>query len=233
MPSLETWEVLKSLGFIEDEGVFSDPPGGLSIHIGGFKLSASVCINLSFHPVILFTGVFATKRKIGEINFEMPREVESDEQATAWLAWSLDQQIGPNFVATDAIPWLEIGRRNYDLLPWKRRHAAYESRTQCHVDRDWMRLALQKLRLALTLLPPDEMVYFGFDGEILKIETTEGLIAMPGVGIAWPLRASVSAAKLVNLPRRLTVPSISVSYWEGNLRLGNHMFQAEQEEVLS
>ena len=70
MSPLITWNVLKSLGFKEDKGVISDPPGGLSCHFDGFKLSASVCINRSFYPIILFTGVYATERTIGEVNFE-------------------------------------------------------------------------------------------------------------------------------------------------------------------
>lgn len=233
MSPLITWNVLKSLGFKEDNGVISDPPGGLSYHFDGFKLSASVCINRSFYPIILFTGVYATGRTLAEVHFEMPREVESYEQAAAWLAWSLEQQIGRSFGTISAMPWLEIGRRNYDLLPWERSRVAYELRPHCYVDRDWMRLALRKLRAALTMSPPKGMVHFGFDGEILKIETSGELIAVPGTGRAWPFRVSVPVAKLEDLPKRLIQPSIPVSYWEGRLILGNRGFPAEQEEAAS
>lgn len=233
MSHLITWNVLRSLGFKEDEGVISDPPGGLSCHINGFKLSASVCTNGSFYPIILFTGVYATGPTLAEVHFEMPREVESHEQAAAWLAWSLDQQIGRGFGTTCAIPWLEIGRRNFDLLPWERSRVAYELRPHCYVDRDWMRLALRKLRVALTMSPPKGMVHFGFDGEILKIQTSGELIAVPGAGRAWPLRVSVPAAKLEDLPKRLIQPSIPVSYWESRLTLGNRGFPAVKWEAAS
>lgn len=230
MSSLTTWNVLKLFGFKEDEGVVSDSPGGLSYHFDGFKLSASVCINRSFYPIILFTGVYATERTITEVDFEMPREIESYEQAAAWLAWSVDRQIGRGFGTTFAIPWLEIGRRSYHLLPWERLRVAYDLRPHCYVYRDWMRLALQKLRSALRRSPPEGVVYFGFDGEILKIETAGELIALPGTGHAWPFRISTPAAKLEGLPKRLVQPSICVSYWEGTLTLGNRGFPAEREE---
>ena len=96
-----------------------------------------------------------------------------------------------------------------------------------------MRLALQKLRAVLTVSPSREMIHFGFDGAILKIETVGELIVVPGTGRAWPFRVSVPAAKLEGLPNRLMQPSISVSYWEGMLTLGNRRFPAEHGEAAS
>ena len=233
MAHVITWDALKSFGFEEDKEIFSDPPGGLSFRFDSFKLSASFGINLRFQKAFHFSGVHATERRITQVQFEMPKEIESAEQAAAWLAWSLDERLGQGFERPSSVCWLVVGRKNFDLLPWEMSRRAYERRPHCLVDRDWMRVAFQKLRSALTESSSQEPVNFRFDGEILKIETSGELIAVPGIGKPWPFGICVPQMKLDHLPKRLMRQSVSVSYWEDKLTLGNRGFPAERMEEAS
>lgn len=90
--SLPTWDVLLSLGFIRDQNVFSDDPGGVSLDFGNFMLSAAHVLNRWFQPIVLLSGVFTTPRTISEVICEMPLEVESREQGVAWITWCLDER---------------------------------------------------------------------------------------------------------------------------------------------
>lgn len=230
MSHLCTWSALKLLGFKEDPNVMSDDPGGLSYCFKGCKLSASVCVNRHFREIILFTGVYDGKRVLTEVCFEMPREVESYEQAAAWLSWSLEKQLDIDLESTSSLSWLEIGRLNYGLLPWERERMKDELRPQCFVDRDWMRIVLKRLRLYLSIVTPMENVYFGFDGTMLKIEISRERIEVPGTGKAWPFRVFVTARDLEFLPKRLLKPTTYVSCGECGLILENRRFPARKEE---
>ena len=92
-----------------------------------------------------------------------------------------------------------------------------------------MRLVLRDLRAATVKSPPDAKVYFGFDGQILRIEPPTGVIGLAGTGPAWPFRISVVVASLDALPNRLMHPAISLSFWDGRLEIGSRRFPAEQE----
>src|SRR5688572_11179560 len=89
-PCVLTWDLLLALGFGEDHSVMSDPLPGLSYDFGNLKLSASRCSNRWFVPIVLLTGVIATKRSICELRSELPPKVESVEQGMAWVVWALD-----------------------------------------------------------------------------------------------------------------------------------------------
>ena len=71
---------LNCIGFIEDKTLISDPPGGLIIDFGNFKLDAIFGRNLWGQETVLLSGVMSTHRSITHVEFEMPREVESWEQ---------------------------------------------------------------------------------------------------------------------------------------------------------
>ena len=70
--SVSTWDLLKSLGFNEDNNIISDPPGGLSIDFGNLKLSVIFCINRWFRESVRLSGVMSTSRSIALVENEMP-----------------------------------------------------------------------------------------------------------------------------------------------------------------
>lgn len=70
--SVSTWDLLKFLGFNEDNSIISDPPGGLSIDFGNFKLSVIFCINQWCMESVRLSGVMSTSRSIALVECEMP-----------------------------------------------------------------------------------------------------------------------------------------------------------------
>lgn len=143
---ISLWDLLSILGFLPDPGVWSDPPPGLSCRIGGGAISASRVRSERLQQVVLITGVLVSPRGVAEINFEMPRKVESRQQALAWLVWGLDSAAdGGRFAPGVPIWWLEEGRQHRGTLPWERERLAYAARPHCFLEREWARLALKTL----------------------------------------------------------------------------------------
>jgi hypothetical protein len=124
----------------------------------------------------------STPWSFGEVLCEMPQEVESREQAIAWVTWCLDDNWDGKFQPKFPLPRLEEGRKHRILLPWERDRIALAARPQCQVDRDWMRVALNKLGPYLKSASDDAKVTFEFDGNVLKIQHSDGTLAMPATG---------------------------------------------------
>lgn len=224
-PNLETWEVLKALGFQPDVRVISEIRPGLAFDFGNFKLSAGAVTNLRYAEVVLFTGVLVTLNSVSEVLFEMPRRIESEEQCAAWLAWNLDQHADLEFRPLRPADWLETGRSNRLLLPWIADLAAYEARPYCSVERDLARPILKKLKATLLTVPDVADVRFSFDGEVLKIRCGKDLIATAAKGEAWANHYLLKAAQLKELPSRLLQPHIGFSVWKGHLAIAHWSYE--------
>ncbi|MBI5771341.1 MAG: hypothetical protein HZA93_26440 [Verrucomicrobia bacterium] len=221
---IQTWDLLKGLGFQPDESVFSDIRPGLSFDFGNFKLSASAVLSRRFEEVVLFTGVLATARSLAEVQFEMPRQIESREKCAAWVAWNLDQAAGGGFDPANEVAWLKIGRANLGLLPWYFDRHAYETRPSCSMEREWARPLFKKLKLILAELPDDALVRFSFDGEVLKIRANQIVLAAPASGAPWQNSYVATRATFPMLPRRLTRDPVTFSIWNGHLEMANWRF---------
>jgi len=218
--TIAVWDVLHGLGFQPDDTIFSDVRPGLSFDFGNFKLSASCVTNLRAEQIILFSGVLSTPRTLAEVIFEMPRQVKSCEQCTAWIVWSLDRYSpGRRFQPGRPVDWIEAGRQCQTLLPWVREMGAYNSRPQCVVRRDWMRLALKTLREHLSYLPDRAPVVFCFDGSVLSIYLEDQIVALAGQGLAWAVRVSIRAGELRRLPKRFMHECVGISIWESQLTI--------------
>src|SRR3984957_20074273 len=122
--TIPTWSLLPSLGFQPDDTiVFSDIRPGLSLDFKNFKLSAVAVTSPHSGQIVLFSGILAATRTITEIQFDLPRRVESLKQCAAWIVWHLDQQWdGRVFVPTRTMEWAEETRlqSRYSLLVWGR-----------------------------------------------------------------------------------------------------------------
>jgi hypothetical protein len=223
--SISTWDLLKSFGFMEDTDIISDPPGGLSIDFGNFKLSVIFCTNRWVQEVAKLSGIMSTSRTIAMVEDEMPREFESWEQGVAWITWCLDKS-APNgiFSPSKPIGWLTKGRQNFHLLPWERERVAYENRPTCQVQREWARIALRNLSEQIETAENDVSVVFWFDGEIFTIRCASSIIAVPASGKKWPCRYLLKTGTLRRLPKRL-MDMVEFSVWESSLSIGNHCYK--------
>lgn len=229
-----TWDLLRTLGFTEGDTVISDLRPSLSFDFGKFKLSASSCTSPRFVPVVLLTGAMVTADSFGEVQCELPPEVESVEQGMAWLAWCLDAAAGGRFAPRAAPAWLREGRLRLHLLPWNRESAAYDenvacdaydARPRCAVRRDWARVALRTLGGLLTMVDDEAPVIFRFDGTVLTIRCAGKLTAMPAEGLAWTQPYSIRAGALRMLPKRLMSDSVHISIRNSVLTIGNQCYK--------
>ena len=218
--SLSTWVLLQNLGFVEDRSVISDPPPGLSFDFYNFKLEASRLINRRMRPIILLSGMAANERSIGDLQTELPLEVESMEQAKAFVAWCFDRLTDSNFRPMFEPKWLEEGRQHSRLLPWNCDLAAYNARPCCYVESDWARVAFKKL----ATLDHETPVTFSFDGELLTIRSKEMTIVVQAEGSPWSRSYSIKAGSLWALPNRLSATA-GVSVWKSALEIGNRRYE--------
>jgi hypothetical protein len=220
--SLQTWDVLKEFGFQPDDSVISEIRPGLGLDFGTFKLSASGLTNRWFKDVVMLTGIHVTSRTLADIEFEMPRQIDSREQCAAWLAWHLDRNLGSDLKpGIQSAAWLELGRANTILLPWVAEQAAYQARPYCSMEREWARPLLKSLKAVLPAMSDDAIVWFSFDGEVMKIRCGNELIAAAATGKAWVERYGLKSAELKNLPRRLVDPMVGFCAWDGHFTIGN------------
>jgi hypothetical protein len=218
--AVSTWDLLLTLGFVQDQSVIADQPPGISFDFGNFKLEASRLTNRWNVPTVLLGGVMASKRTSALVNAELALQVESREQGLAFVAWCLDNSAGGRFQLTIEPPWLAEGRRYRHLLPWERKRAAYLARPHCYVQRDWARVALKKLAAQVTNLNNDAPVTFSFDGTVLMIRCPGKVNAMSAEGLPWTESYSITAGALRKLPKRLMSEMVEVSVWDSALIIG-------------
>jgi hypothetical protein len=233
-----SWDVLKDFGFVPDDSVMSDIMPGLSFDFGGFELSASAVMGNSLHPVVLFTGVFATPRTIAEVCFEIPREGLPAELVAAWIVWNLDR-VAPErrFTPNREVTWLETGRQNQHRLPWEvsraeraAEAAAYAVRPHCRVNRSVLRLAFKTLAGTFTQVLGTDFVIVSFDGRILSFLCGGVETVLGATGGAWPCRYRVRVESLrENLPKRLRAPVVEVGIWKSTLEIDRCRYRGVEE----
>lgn len=222
---LQTWDILQEFGFRPDASVYSEIQPGLCFAFGEFDLSASAVMSESFAEVVMFTGVLSTPRRLAEVQFGLPRQVDSREHCAALLAWYLDRYVRRGFGPLQTVDWLDLGRASQRLLPWVIESAAYEARPFCSVNREWARPMLKKLKADLRMVPAESEVWFSFDGEVLKIRCgCEFTAAAAATGKAWPERYGLKADRLRKLPARLMNPLVEFSMWKGRFHIAGSSY---------
>lgn len=224
-----TWDILLALGFNPDPSVYSEPPPGLRYDFGNLRLAAFACTNLQGVRVIVFSGVYITRREAAEVQFEMPEEVESFQQGVAWVTDGLDRAAGPMYQPAVPVSWLSIGRDHRHLLPFQRMMAAYAARPQCTVEREWARIVLRKLGEAIEAASDEAQVILHFDGQILRVWFEDQVIPAPASGDAWRSRFALSVGRLRRLPKRLMRSFVHISIWEESLSIGSWAYGGVEE----
>ena len=225
--TITTWDGLKELGFKADTASGRGLCYERTLGFGRLCLSAIKCEGKHFNDVIHIGGTLSTPRTLSEISSDLPLSVDSKEQLAALMVF-LTHLNGNEL--WQQIEWVSMGIQHQDLLPWVAKQKAYDNRPQCSVQREWMRLALNKLANVLADTDDTAQVELGFDGSVLTIVCLGNMIPMPATGNIWQSRFWIPANKLSgNLPKRLMQPSVEVSVYEGVLRIGRNSVSNAKE----
>lgn len=213
-------DMFLALGFEEVWDCISECLPGYRFRFDGFDLSATQLMGFDLQPIFHVGGNWYDGRSIALVLFEMPLMVESIDQGAAWIADGLDRhRVKPLHPPV----WLVEGRGHKHLLPRIRELRAYEARPMCLVDVDWLRLAARKLRVVVESAGAGQSAILSFDGAILRIATGSEVLAMAGIGGAWPEPVEVELGGLTWAVGRLPGRTITVSLWEGRLSVGGRV----------
>jgi hypothetical protein len=129
---VKTRAVFESLGFQEDWKAITDQRPAYYYDFGNLRLTAAEVMNDYLVPSFHFGGVWRDANSISMVDFVMPLDVESFEQAVAWIAYGIGERFRPSFPT----PWLADGRALQSHLPWVRRMEKYRARPMCLVEKE-------------------------------------------------------------------------------------------------
>lgn len=218
---IETRDALASLGFTEDWHATTDHQPGYVFKFGSLNLTANEVMSVYFKPVFLVTGDFANSRTISSIQFEMPLQVESLDQAKAWITH------GSHLTPSEcSLPWLEEGSALKHLLPCEQDRILYEERPQCSVPREWMRLATSQLRAMALQAQSDDECEVTYDGAVLTFKTPLGIVPLSASGgRPWPKACRVRLASFADLPKRLVHDPVNIYVFDSGLTIGAYRIQ--------
>lgn len=105
------------------------------------NIIANQSVNQYFQESILFYGSYFGNNSVGEIDFQLPIEVDSYETGLALIAFNLK---GVDIV--DRPEWLEIGLTLQHILPWEKQLIAYNAAPKALIQYEWFRLLIKTLR---------------------------------------------------------------------------------------
>lgn len=196
----------------------------LSFDFGNFFLHAYAGINRYLAEVLYFSGMNKNERVIQEIDFELPQEVESFEQAIALLSF----QLGKKLDATHIPEWYFKGQLLEEHLPWKKEQLEYKKRPLAKVDYDYYRLLIRKMIDLAVSASIDEITTISFDGEILNIKCAGVKLVAPASGMPWEETISIKTKHLYYLPKRIKKEPGIISIWKNNLYFDNLAFRLNQ-----
>jgi len=226
--SVAVQSLLVDLGFVPANAQSGSGQDALSFDFGNLVLSATKGINRWFRDVWLFGGVANDGRTLALIEFEMPLNVESVEQGTAWIAEHV------KITLRDTPQWLQDGLGWRDELPWRKELMRHDEQPLCRVEREWFRLPCKAMRLAAEESRPEEQAKVSFDGSVLKVVLPNSVVAMPASGERWERSVAVVLTGLRHLPRRLVSQPVEVSVMQEHLIIGRlRLPLLDQEAALS
>ena len=141
-PRIRTLDVFMELGFEPAAATYSEPGTNVAYDLGEARVEAYERHDIVGRPMVTIHGIYRTSRTLGNIEYNMPAEVESREQGLAFLSYALS---GYSF--TDPPDWLTEGDALKEHLPWNQVARWNRPIAKCRVNRDWFRVARRKLRL--------------------------------------------------------------------------------------
>lgn len=95
-----------------------------------------------------------------------------------------------------------------------------------------MRVAIKRIPPWAELASPADTYLIEFGGSMLKIKLPGELVAMPADGPGpWPAAFRGALADLARLPKRLNLPCLDVSLWQGQLQFARCRFTPLVEAI--
>lgn len=219
--SVSTRAVFVAAGFEQDWSAdWTEQLPTYLMRVGPFEVRASELTSMtSFRPVFVVSPIGSDGRRIfWDARTEMPLVLDSIDQGFAWLAdlfqrWDIHLHPVPG--------WFDHGVRLSYLLPWVEQRARYDARPQCTVDREWLRVAVRKLRAASATAELDAIVQLSFDGAILRFTLhNNDVLAMPAKGSAWPTLLDILLTDCCRSFGRIMHPVVHFGVWDGYLVAG-------------
>lgn len=184
----------------------------------------------SFRYVVLLTGVVLTSRSVGEVESQIPPDLESPLEAAAWVSYALRSYRKDLEPLPD---WFVEGEGNWDLIPHVRERREYEARPKCYIEREYARPLRRKLLDELSYPTGEAEMIFSFDGRILRIVhrivlhdgyVHESVHEVVASGDSWPCAYRVSVAPEATLPTRFNRPTVEVSVFKGYILFDERYF---------
>lgn len=208
--------VLRRIGFLPTLD-------GLQFDFGNCKLKSIEGMTPQFYYGISFFGFWRTNRKMGELVFSLPLEVESYEHGIALIAYYLrhaELEIKPK--------WLIEGLSLSELLPWEIERRKYRENPRAIIEHEWFRVIVKKLLEASKNSTEADVTTFSFDGAVLHIVCNGINIVCSATGKEWQSAATVKTKSLVFLPKRISKKNVQIYIWQDKLHIGNRAFILEQ-----
>src|SRR5688500_5695371 len=98
---MQTWDLLRALGFVEDPEAITDTPPGFSYRCDGLAVFATRGTNKWLRESIILIGHHNTGRTLAYIQSELPFEVEDLERLCELLRAVVSSREG--------LPWAAMG----------------------------------------------------------------------------------------------------------------------------
>ena len=211
MTGMRTGDALRELGFVV---VVEGEQYRLDLDTG--SISATELLHPRSGFVMYFSGVLNDGRTLSEIEYSMPRTVESIDQAKAWLAYGLRI-----YTKTQPPPsWFAEGKVLQHLLPWVKAKADAPPKVQCLVERAQFRALAKRLASYVDCVPEGTMADVSFENEILRIKVGAETFAMAGFGSPWGVTLRVDARAFAAPMPRIRDESVWVTVGADTLFFG-------------
>ncbi len=222
--NFKTLDALECLGFIAS---LSPTNGnGLMFRFGSCEIEV-------FQPdfagrVALIGSIEGTSRTIYPPHeFFLPASVISVQQCAALLSYYLR-----DYPVQESPMWLIEGRSNQDLLPWHidaaHRKMAYDALPKCFVRREWLRLALKQLEVAITSKPDETYIRLEYANGVLSIMCDEEHLVLSAKGLSWPNAICVRADEFRrDFPKRLRSEEIAFVVGDTHLQIGTKLIRRD------
>ena len=207
-----TIQSLIALGFEHRDSVSgSETVGSRFVHL---DVIASEVTNLYGRQIVYLTGFFRTAREMGDVDPQIPTDLQSPLEAAAWVSYALKSYRADLQPLPD---WFVEGEHHWDLIPLVAKQRAYETRPKCYIDRDYSRPLRRNLLEGISRLREESSMTVSFDGRVFSIVHGHRVHEVLASGDGWPSSYRVIVTRESKLPARFTSKVVVVSLFEGYL----------------
>lgn len=185
-------------------------------------LKAFHAINRYYRKVVFLSGVFSSCDSIGEVQSQIPDNLDDERTTAAWVALALRSY------RRDLSPfpqWLEQGMRDRHLVnlhPGSSPPPEPKRVASCIIDRDHARILRSRLRETINNLNDETDLSLAFDGRILTVAVGCRVHDALASGEAWPHKYSVTLpAGVMPMPARFTGHQVPIVVYDSFLVFGS------------